>query len=331
MSETTSTPAATILASPADTLQIDGDAVEKLAKLGAKATGVDILRVEGISAVGVPYDFPIGIVHGEKPELASLKRFAEEWRTQPASRKGTAKALTLESFIDLVNRQKNRDSVVFADSNWREPSLTAVLDYHPNDGDTDEARYGHHRVHYPFPLSEEWKGWLLNDGKTMDQTDFAELIEDHIQELGSPTDAEKIWMERDFQTTVATPSKLITLSRGLQVNVAANVKDFRNLQSGEGQIVFEEQHNGADGQPIIVPGLFILKISPFFNGDPISIPVRLRYRVKSGKLFWVYQIYRPDAAINEAILNALGDVRAKTELPVYEGAPEMTANVSTGA
>ncbi|WP_062111092.1 DUF2303 family protein [Aureimonas sp. AU40] len=315
-----------------ETLRLDGDAVDKLAELGSRATGVEILKIDDLPAslrsIGL-MSFPLALVHGENPKLQSLKSFAEEWRDTPEFRRGQAKALTLDSFIALVNRHKVPDtSVVFADSNWKAPSLTAVIDYHQteNAADTDAPGWGKHRVHYPFPLSEEWKRWIKDDGQPMEQAEFAAMIEDRMTELAAPDDGLRIMVERDFQTTVATPSQLITLSRGLQINVESKVKDMRTLQSGASQVVFEETHTGADGQPLAVPGVFVIRVSPFFMGDPILIPVRLRYRVRSGKIMWFYQIYRPDASITEAVRAAMQDVAAKTELQVFEGTPEMRSD-----
>lgn len=324
MSDTSAATLATPIHIPAEQLQIDGTAIGRLADLGAKSTGITIADVVYDGGRGLPDDFPIAIVHGEQPKLLSLKAFAEEWRTTPAARTGIARALTLESFIALVNRHKGDASAVFADTDWTKPSFTAVVDYH-SEGDEIEGSVanGKHRVRYEFPLSEEWKAWIAGDGKPMDQIDFAMMIEDRMSELSNPTDATKIWMERDFQTTMATPAQLLTLARGLQVNVESKVKDFRTLQSGAAQVTFEEKHTGADGQPLTVPGLFVLNISPFFMGEKIEIPVRLRYRARSGSISWFYQIYRPDASITEAVRDAILEVRSKTELPVYEGAPEM--------
>ncbi|WP_058636651.1 DUF2303 family protein [Aureimonas ureilytica] len=329
------TPTPTLEASPIvppAALRLDGDAVEKLAELGSRATGVEILKIDDLPATlrssGLT-SFPLALIHGEHPSLQSLKSFAEEWRDTPEFRRGQAKALTLGSFIALVNRHKIPEtSVVFADSNWKAPSLTAVIDYHQtsNEPDTDAPGWGKHRIHYPFPLSEEWKHWIKLNGEVMEQAEFAAMIEDRMTELAAPDDGLRAMVERDFQTTIATPAQLITLSRGLQVNVESKVKDFKTLQSGAGQVVFEETHNGADGQPLSVPGVFVIRVSPFFMGDPILIPVRLRYRVRSGKISWFYQIYRPDASITEAVRAAMQDVEAETEIPVYEGEPEMRAN-----
>lgn len=129
-------------------------------------------------------------------------------------------------------------------------------------------------------------------------------------------------LERDFATTVATPSQLVELSRGLQVNVASKVKAAHTLANGEGQIVWEESHQDANGAPLKVPGIFILSVPPFFMGDKMRIPVRLRYRAAGGSVTWFYQIYRPDQFITEHVRHALFDAREKTGLPAYEGKPE---------
>ncbi|MBB3996909.1 DUF2303 family protein [Aureimonas pseudogalii] len=329
MAETTQTTAATLTAAPITDLRIDGSAVDMLAALGSKATGVEITIVDYDTGIpGLPDQFPVGVVHGDEPRLVSVKAFADEWRTHPPFRIGQARALTLESFIALVNRQKEADSAIFCDSDWRKPAMTAVIDYHASDDDRDatEIGAGKHRVHYAFPLSEEWKGWIKGDGVPMSQQDFAEMIEDRIGDLVAPEDAWAARAERDFQTRIANPAQMLTLSRGLEVNVEARVKESKVLQSGEGSLVFEETHKDSSGAAIKVPGLFMLRIAPFFMGDPVEIPVRLRYRVRAGAIIWIYQIYRPDQSITEAVRAAMQDVRAKTELPVFEGAPEMLAD-----
>lgn len=307
-----------------EALRLDGDAVEKLATLGARASGVEIAFVDYANKgmPGLPDRFPIAIVHGDKPEIVDLKVSAEYWRTSPDRRRGVANARSLQSFIDLVKRHATEHSVVFADSDWTKPSLTAVIDYHDKDPQ-GFADNGVHRVRYSFPLSEEWQAWVKTNGVAMTQADFAAFVEDRIPDITAAEDATRLMVERDLLTTVATPAQLIQLARGLQVNVEAQVKNSVTLQSGEGQVVFEERHTGADGQPIKVPGAFVLFVAPFFRDDPVEVPVRLRYRAKSGALIWFYQLYRPDRVIAEAVDHAMASVKSATGLPVYEGEPEM--------
>lgn len=299
------------------------DNIEEAAKLGAQAKGAEVVTVDLDGHRGLPKQVPMLLVRGDNPGLKSIKTEIEAWRDYPAKKRGTAEAQTFDSFCELVNRHRTDHSVIFADADWRKPSFTAVIDYHEReDGHADN---GKHRIHYAFPLSEEWQAWNKMNGEKMTQQDFAIFLEDRIAELSAPTDQERIWLERDFATTIAVPSQLVELSRGLQVNVASKVKAAHTLANGEGQIVWEESHQDANGQPLKVPGIFILSIPPFFMGEKIRIPVRLRYRAAGGSVIWFYQIYRPDQFVTEHVRHALADARDRTGLPTFEGKPEMPA------
>jgi hypothetical protein len=310
----------------------DAEALKEFAALASQARGIEIVTISAPAGIdGVPASIPVGLVRGTSPNVLSLAYLFEAYRTRPEAKTGTAKALTLATFIDLANRYKTPYSAVFADTDWRKPSFQAVIDYHePNvtsDGEAPVILGGQpdnlrHRIRYEFPLSEEWKAWMAIAGKGLGQGDFASFIEDHIAELVSPFDAERIDLERNFQTTVATPAELMKLSRGLQVNVGTEVKNAITLQSGEGQITWAETHSDAAGKPLKVPGVFLLSVAPFFMGEVIRLPVRLRYRADSGKLIWSIIPYRPDLHVTERVRGDLDKVAAETGLPTFEGSPE---------
>lgn len=295
---------------------------KELIRIARESAGVSVVEVQAPpAATGVPPALQIGVKHGATPELLDLHRYFESWRTRPERRQGTAKTLTLQSFIDLVNYHKVDRSAVFADTNWQAPGFTAVIDYHASPA--GDPSFGRHRVAYQFPLSPEWQVWREQDGSKMAQADFAAFLEDRIPDLASPTEAEVIALERDFQTKVATPAELMQLARGLQVNIEARVKNIVTLQSGEGQIAWEEAHRDAEGKPLKVPGLFMLSIAPFFMGEKVRVPVRLRYRASGGSIVWAFQIYRADQFVTERVRTDLDIVAKQTGLPVYEGQPEM--------
>lgn len=321
MTKTADSPpeAAETLASP---FSID---LAEAARLGARAQGIEIVQIEApAGSIGLPASVPVALHRGDAPSAHDLARTLEAYRLYPDRKKGTAEAQTFESFCELINRHKTANSAIFADADWCEPSFTAVIDYH-HLGEGGQPDHGTHRVHYAFPLSEEWQAWNKMNGQKMTQEDFAYFLEDRVAELSSPTDEERIRFERDFATTIATPSQLVELSRGLQVNVASKVKAAHTLANGEGQIVWEESHQDANGQPLKVPGIFILSVSPFFMGETMRIPVRLRYRAAAGSVVWFYQIYRPDQFVTEHVRHALFDARQATGLPAYEGKPETAA------
>lgn len=301
------------------------EAIKEIVALAGQARGIEIEQIQAPDTMkGVPSEIPIGIRHGTTPEAIGLAPLFEAFRTHPSAKRGTATALTLASFIDLVNRHKLPHSAVFADSNWRKPAFQAVIDYHAASIEDDPCQPENlkHRIRYEFPLSEEWKAWVANDGEKMSQLDFAIFLENRIRELSSPTDAERIELERDFATRVATPSELIQLSRGLQVNVDAVVKAAHTLQTGEGSIQWEETHKDASGAPVKVPGVFVLSVAPFFMGEKVRIPVRLRYRPGNGRITWFYEIYRPDIHVTERVQEDLNAVAQQTSLPTFEGSPE---------
>lgn len=295
------------------------DQIDAIAKLARAAAGIDIATLS-LSAKGLPSQVPVAQLHGEKPDFKSLKALAEEWRQHPERKTGTAQVDTLGSFIDLTNRHKTADSAIFADTNWKAPSLTAVIDYHAVEG--TDAQWLKHRVHYAFPLSEQWKTWVAQNGKPMAQADFAQFIEDNIADLSSPEALEVTDYEAKFATKIATPSELVALSRGLAVRVESKAVSSVVLQSGEGEIVWDEVHQGADGKKLKVPGLFMLQIPLFHMGETQRVPVRLRYRIREGSTVWFYQIYRPDVAVTERVLEDYEDATAKTSLPGFIGKPE---------
>lgn len=298
--------------------------LDTAARLGAKAEGVEIVTLAAPKDMpGVPAEIPVALIRGENPSVASVAQLFDHYRDHPKRKTGTAKAQTFESFCALTNRHKTPDSAIFADMDWQAPSLTAVIDYHQNrSGGT--AANGKHRIHYPFPLSEEWKKWMEMNGQPMKQQDFAWFLEDRILEVSSPTDEDRAY-EDQFGTRIALASQLIELSRGLNIKVDSTVKNAQTLQTGETSIQFEETHTDAAGQPLKVPGLFMLYISPFFMGDKVRIPVRLRYRVGGGKIIWFYDIYRPDLFITEFVRATLAEARRQVDLPIFEGTPEMPA------
>lgn len=297
--------------------------IEAAAALGVQSKGAELVTVNTTSdLVGLPKQVPALLRRGDEPGLEPVHEILEKYRLFPKRKEGVAKVQTLGSLISLTNRHKTSDSVVFADLNWRNPSITSIVDYHRDSsgGNADNCR---HRIRYDFPLSDEWKIWIENDGKVMSQQDFAYFLEDRIPDLSSPTDGEKASVERDFSTTAALPSQLVSLSRKMQVNVASQVKTETRLESGEGQILWEESHTGADGQPVKVPGIFILCIAPFFMGEKVRIPVRLRYRMQERRVVWFYNIYRPDLVITSQVEADLQSVTEQTELPAYAGTPEI--------
>lgn len=300
---------------------LNGEAIDRVATLARNTAELQIASVS-VSGTGLPSSFPLGFDrrtngHG----LVSLRDQAEKWRIAPERRHGTANVTTLASFMDLTNRHKDEHSAIFAATAWPDPSLTAVIDYHETTG---VARFGKHRIHYAFPLTDEFKAWAAQDGKAMVQGEFAAFIEEHAPDLANATEQEnkEFGPEGLFLTKIATPTELMMLSRGLSVNVTGKVKNHQSLQTGEGEITFVEEHQDSRGQKLTVPGVFMIAIPAFIGGEAVRIPARLRYRVRDGAVVWFYQMFRWKQLLRDRVVDDLDIAASNTELPTFEGSPE---------
>lgn len=269
-------------------------------------------------------------------EIKSLKWLHREFAGRPERRAGTAKAGDLASFVAIANRFKDEGSAIYATPPLirdgkvaAKPAMSCVFDYHEAGPDAAEqkARFGGHRATYDFPLDESWETWLGKNREAMSQHDFAEFVDNRIADideaLGFEEAAER-WPELApvFREGIASPSKMLELARGIGVRENARVKQAIRLQSGEAQILFESEHVGDDGAPIRVPAVFFVTPRIFYMGAPYRIPARLRYRISSGKLFWYYDLYRPERAFDDAFREATAKAQAETGLPLYLGSDE---------
>lgn len=259
-----------------------------------------------------------------------IKQFLDVYRDAPERREGQCVVEDIESFVDHVNRFKDEDSALFGSSGLDvkegklpRPVLLCVLDYHEA-GAKSAPRFGKHRTRYNFPLSEQWKVWAENDGKVMDQRTFAEFVNDHLLDIAPPEIAGQTakLVSESLQITYATHVRLLDLSRGLTITVNQKVIEQRNLQTGEVILNFTEEHADASGQPLKIPGGFLIGIPVFRNGDAYQIAAQLRYRKKDGQIYWFYQLYEPERVFENAFKGACERAQAATSLPLFYGSPE---------
>ncbi|MCH4893987.1 DUF2303 family protein [Sphingomonas sp. SFZ2018-12] len=308
-----------------ETIQADGliKQARQLVEDYVRAEVVDIEEpVTGVTALAV--------VKGNDVVPLSPHVF-DEWRDQPRERKGQARLLSIDSLIAHVNRFKDDGSAIFADNSREAPSITAVIDYHP-EGRSDHVspRFGRHRSVFDFPLSDEWKAWKEKDGEPMSMVDFAAFLENRIIDVlyiipgedSLPEDVQRLIDTLGGGDMVASPNKLMELSRGLQINENAVVQEAVNLASGEGVVRFQSEHTDAHGAPVKVPSLFLIGIPVFANDALYRIAARLRYRKNGGRLSFWFELWRTDRTFDHAFNMAVERVRAETELPVFMGKPE---------
>ena len=264
--------------------------------------------------------FPVVTIGGVQIDVAAE---ADKWRVAPRFREGSAYVETLESFIALVNRHKDESSAIFANLKAERPWLRAVIDYHTLER---TPRDGAHLIHYDFPLSPEFLAWRAISGRKLDQTQFAEWIEDHIHELASPTVDE----DREFFDTLGLkfglPHELVKVARGISIHAAVKVSNIQTLATGEAQMAFEETHDvkDSDRKPIKVPGLVLVSVPLFYGGDLVRLPFRLRYERVGGAVVWKFLAFRLDRILLGALEGEYERAIEGTGLPGFRGTPEMS-------
>ena len=265
--------------------------------------------------------------------------------------KGTAVMGNLDSLIALTNRFKNTESALFGEriGNNKELMITAVIDYHdrihvagkpgedpvPPAQDFAVPQHGQHRIKHTFPLSDEIKAWSTVAGEPLDLLEFALFLEDNILDVlalptfltggGAPI-AEADKKLKDLIDKLdghpCGPQRLMELSKGLQINEDTKAKVFIDKNTGEQSIGFENEHQDANGNKLVVPNMFLVAIPIFEGGDPYRIPVRLRYRKKNGSLSWLIEPYQLDRYIKHAFTEACERASEATGLPLFFGQPQ---------
>lgn len=268
----------------------------------------------------------LGIVTKTGLKVIAPQSF-DSYRAQPRYRQGTAVFTKLQSFIDHVNRFADPDSAVFADENRTHPSLTAVLNYNRK-GATADPRFGNHRSHFAFPLSDEWQAWNAVNGKELSMIGFSRFLEDHIVDVVPLTHIDLGPAATNFATIlggsskIADPATLMSMALNMQVFEKSNTANANNLATGEIRADFETIYNDSNGQKLNVPSMFVISIPVFKNEAPRQILARLRFRKDGNKITFFYELWRTDITFDEAFDACIADVAQQTSLPVFAGFDE---------
>lgn len=300
--------------------------------LGKFLTDRADVRVEIVSddRFGVDHPtVPIASVPAGR-SLIDLRTYLDKYLPHPLQRVGTAKLTTEAAFLAHVERFKSASrSVVFANPDSANPSLTAIYDYHQAGGveaieeTTIDPGNLKHRAVLALRLSDEWKAWQEIDGEDLTQLEFATFIQDRLADLTlvDDKDVDVTATQELLGARIGGPQSMVSLARGIEVRRNVAVKDIRTLETGEAQVAYEETQTTANGGPLVAPTLFFITIPVFYGGSAYRIPVRVQYRIGSG-FTWTLRLYRADKTFDHAFNKVVEKVTTETQVPVFVGAPE---------
>lgn len=232
----------------------------------------------------------------------------------PARKKGTVVLNDAESFVAVVNDQKDQNTRLF--STIEPPTFTAVFN-HTAAG----TGWGDHRAHYATPLAPEWKAWLGMDGKKTNQVDLAQFIENNLIDV--------VYIDKDAAGAAAgevgSPdgATLLEVCRTLEAKKKVDFKSAIRLADGSTQFTYDEDVSGSARQgQLAVPEQFSLGIPVFENGAKYRVDVRLRYRIADGgQLTMWLELIRPHKTIEHAVKELRESIAAATALQILNGSP----------
>ena len=104
----------------------------------------------------------------------------------------------------------------------------------------------------------------------MNQTDFAEFLENHIQNIAPVSDNYK----------GPSGSALMEMVLAFQETRKAEFKSSRRLQDGTFQLSYSDEKSGSGNTS--QPEKISMAIAPLHNGPPYQVEARNRYRQKDG-------------------------------------------------
>ncbi len=227
-------------------------------------------------------------------QLVSLKDYQYPFGVPPERIRATVALRDTASFLKYVkDYRKDSKTLTFAEPTRF--SFLSVLDYHPR-GDGDMApEFCDHKASFTLTQDERWKIWNAMDNKPFTQEAFAEFIEDNRADILSPS-----------------PAAMLEIAQDLSAHTEVNFGSSTKLSNGQVQLRYEETVKA--GVPsagnIEVPTEFSIQVPVFYGEAPETIPVRLRFRIATGKLSFHYKLYRPVETQNrsfERVVASIGE------------------------
>ena len=271
----------------------ENDNVNALLAAGAAASSPHTIQTP--QGIGAPYAV---VPEGWKVEDLSV------FLPLPLGIKQHVKFDEADSFVRYVNKFKDGRTTIFARLSEDGAVFRAVLDYHNPEGENEQVQWCRHVAEYNCPLTVEWRRWRQNNNQMMDQTAFAEFVEQNQLDVRKPSGA-----------------TLLEIAMTLKAKVSVDFVSGTRLSNGTNQLVYQEEHSsgaGVNGN-IQMPAELELGLPVFQGGPAYSVRAFLRYRIQNKKLFFQYVLFNPHKVVEHAAKSVLSAVEEGTKIKPFMG------------
>lgn len=270
----------------------DAAAIRELVRLGQDKQS--IVRVSG------PWGGPAGTVAviGKDQQVVDL---ADKFPLCPDRVRTRVTMNSVASFVAYLNEFKTPDTRVFANTLAAPYLFVAVIDYHKKDG---TAQWGSHVVVLSLTPTDEFKKWEGKDGDVFDQVNFAQFIEENVNDIVAPDGA-----------------TMLELALTLEASQGMQFKGRVNLNNGDIGLLCDvntDMKAGKDGT-LAIPKEILIRIPIFRGVAPIDLKARFRTTVRPPTVGLSYQLIRLNAAVDKVIEATYDMITHEAAVPVYAG------------
>jgi uncharacterized protein YfdQ (DUF2303 family) len=213
-----------------------------------------------------------------------------------------------ESFVRYVTKHViDGHTEVYADT--PSSAVVAVLDSH----DAGQGGWQKHTARLELRHTKSWEAWTKADGKLLEQTEFAEFIEQQSLDVRTP------------ETAV-----LIEIAQSFQAKTSVDFEGGERLDSGQVRLEYKETVSAKAGQKghIDIPKELELLLRPYIGGPVYLVVARFRYRLRGSQLGLGIVLQRPQEILDAAFADIVTEIRdGKTVVKgedrtvVHEGIP----------
>lgn len=221
---------------------------------------------------------------------------------KPLRKTGGVTVFDAASFNQVIADNSDAgDIAIYFDRNPNKPAVVAVLNGNGKGG----AGWGDLRANIEFRPTPQWVKWRDKDGKMLPQTEFAEFIEDNLEDIAEPSGA-----------------TMLEIATHLEVARSVSFKSAMRLTSGVVQFKHDTDDNAkVSANTIDVPQEFKLGIAPIFGLPSYGVPARFRYRLVDGRLTLGYKLQRIETMMAQIIEDVIGKIERGANISVMDGLP----------
>lgn len=233
-----------------------------------------------------PVEIDRGLYLLHNGQTIDVRKDLEKHEAHPRRKTGAYAVTDVDSLLQYLAKHAQLETELWGNATRSE--VRAVINAHG--AGLHVAGWSDHTATLTLPTTPDWKEWTQRDGKLMEQTEFAEFIEDHLPNFVTPTGADMLELAQTFQATTKV-----------------DFDSSQRLKSGETQLTYVENTTAAAGKKgsLAIPDTFDIAVQVHERGPAYKVGARFRYRITNGDLRLAYRLIRPrdvlDAAFDEVV------------------------------